>query len=154
LVSIPEEMVIRLDDIHTYSVEFESYPGKQYPAVLKEIGLAVQHGRQTYPLQVHVDLPPDAKVFPGMTAMVRINLVRPHQVQMIPLTALIGSGEETAVWVIKDNTIHRRPVKVLGVTDNNVEIGSGLEPHEKIVVAGTRSLREGQTVRVSPEPLH
>ncbi len=163
-VSLPEEMIVRTDDIRGYRVEFESYPGYFYPAQLKEIGRAVQRGRQTYPLQVRVDLDKDQgeekrSVFPGMTAMVFIDLARPNRPQTVPPAALLGEGESTAVWVLEPvegglpgggklfRTV-RRPVKLLRIDHTQAEIESDLKPHEKIVAAGAKSLRENQTVKV------
>jgi multidrug efflux pump subunit AcrA (membrane-fusion protein) len=151
-VSITEEIIVRMDDIHAYQVEFESYPGHLFRAVLKEIGLAVQRGRQVYPLLVRVDLPPEVKIFPGMTAKVRIDLIQKKCPVKIPLAALIGDPKNedhsSAVWVVEENRTVRKPVKILRFTETGVDIESGLKPSDKIVAAGARSLTEGQLVRI------
>jgi hypothetical protein len=122
-----------------------------FSATLKEIGLAIQRGRQSYPLQIRADLPTtssDIKIFPGMTAMVQIDLIRPNRPLKIPIAALIDDGNAAAVWRVQDNQIIRHPVKILRLIGAEAEIESDLQPHEKIVTAGTKSLHEGQTVRI------
>lgn len=155
-VSLPEEMIVRLDDIRGYRVEFESYRDKVFPATLKELGRAVQRGRQSYPLQVRIDLSKDEDsnrrhpVFPGMAAKVLIDLERPDRPQTLPLAALHGEGDQSAVWVVEKDRVVRRPVKRLRIAGDRAEIESDLKPGEKVVAAGARFLTEGQTVRVEP----
>ncbi len=155
-VSLPEEIIVRMSDIRDYRVEFESYPGKVFPATLKEIGQAIQFGRQSYPLQVRIDLAKygDEKqpLFPGMTAMVFLDLARPTAPPLtVPLAALFGEKDNTAVWTVAQsdgNTfkVVRKPVHLLRIVGTAAEIECDLKSAEKIVAAGARSLHEGQTV--------
>ncbi len=155
-VSLPEEMIVRLNDIKGYRVEFESYPQHIFPAQLKELGRAVQRGRQSYPLLVQIDLKDDTgethSIFPGMAAMVQIDLARKTQPQTLPPSALVGKNETSMVWVIENvdgkMVARKQPVKLLRFVNGVAEIESDLKPGEKIVVAGTRFLTEGQAVRV------
>jgi RND family efflux transporter MFP subunit len=146
-VNVPEELLVRFKDILHYHVEFESFSGKMFPAALKELGLAIQSGKQTYPMEVRVDVPADGNIFPGMTAMVHIELQSPKMTQRIPLSALFGEDKKTAVWIIADGKTVRKNVTVVNIWGQEVEIENELPPHTKIVTAGARSLHEGQTVR-------
>ena len=52
------------------------------------------------------------------------------------------------VWVIgTDQKVERRPVKVGAATGDEIEIVEGLQPGDRIAVAGVRFLRDGMTVR-------
>ncbi|MDR3181744.1 MAG: efflux RND transporter periplasmic adaptor subunit [Planctomycetaceae bacterium] len=146
-VNVPEELLIRFKDIRNYYVEFETFPGKKFPAALKEFGLAIQPGKQSYPMEVRVDLPKDSSVFPGMTAMVHIGMQRPKLTQRVPLSALFGGDEATALWTLENGKTVRRDVKVVSIIGSEAEIEAVLEPQAKIVIAGARSLHAGQTVR-------
>lgn len=156
-VSLPEEMIVRLNDIRGYRVEFESYPRHVFPATLKELGRAVQRGRQSYPLQVRIDLKDGDgaphSIFPGMAAMVLIDLARQTEPpQTLPLAALTGRNGESSVWVVESSegkhTVRRRPVKLLRLVDNVAEIESDLKSGEKVVSAGAKFLTDGQNVRL------
>lgn len=166
-VNLPEEMIIRLNDIRSYQVEFEAYSGRIFPATLKELGRAIQRGRQSYPLQVRIDLPPEDEqrpLFPGMTATVHIGLARKTQPQSVPLASLFGKDDQSGLWSIEPLSdragasreplykVVRRPVKLLQISGEAAEIESDLEPGERIVVAGAKFLRENQTVRLDPTP--
>lgn len=168
--SVPESMIVRQGDITGYFCQFEAYPGKRFPAKLKELGQALQAGKQGYPLEITVDVPEDLTVQPGMAATVSIELKRESPPCFVPLAAIVGqdnfsalphgdgSGKikprdaaptQTVVWIVdpSDNTVHKRTVTILRVLDDGVEIGGDIHPGEKIVGAGARFLAEGQKVQ-------
>ena len=132
-VSLPEEMIVRMNDIRDYRVEFESYP--------LQVRINLDESLEKYPL------------YSGMTTMVSIDLVRQNIPQIIPLAALMGEGNATDVWVLEpSDSDHfktvRKNVKLVKVDSDLAEIQSDLKPSDKIVAAGARSLREGQVVRL------
>jgi multidrug efflux pump subunit AcrA (membrane-fusion protein) len=87
-----------------------------------------------------------------MTAMVTLTYRRASVLGtriLVPVAAVSkdGSGEQVA-WVISaDSTVKRRPVKIGEASGGSIEIVSGLEPGERIAVAGVTFLREGMKVR-------
>ena len=155
-VSLPEDMIVRMSDIRNYRVEFESYPGVYFPAVLKELGQAIQRGRQSYPLLVGISLDEGTEKYPlfsGMTAMVSIDLARAEIPQIVPLSALTGEGNDTGVWGLEPagddhyKTV-RKSVKLVRVNADQAEIQSDLKPNDKVVAAGARYLYEAQLVKL------
>src|SRR5262249_32680629 len=91
-------------------------------------------------------------LLPGMTATVILTYRRASilgQRILVPIAAVHkdGTGEQVA-WVIgSDDTVARRPVKLGEATGGNLEIVDGLQPGDRIVVAGVTHLREGMKVR-------
>jgi multidrug efflux pump subunit AcrA (membrane-fusion protein) len=67
----------------------------------------------------------------------------------VPISAVLKeAGGEQIAWVIGlDETVTRRPVELGGVTGGEVEIRSGLQPGDRIAVAGVTFLRDGMKVR-------
>ena len=58
------------------------------------------------------------------------------------------AGGEQVAWVVgPDETVARRPVKLGGATGGRVEIAEGLQPGDRVAVAGVTFLREGMKVR-------
>jgi len=58
-----------------------------------------------------------------------------------------SSGEQVA-WILgADQTVTRRPVKTGEATGSQIEILDGLQPGDRIAVAGVTSLRQGMKVR-------
>jgi RND family efflux transporter MFP subunit len=90
----------------------------------------------------------DRLLRPGMYASVTITLDQRSDVVVLPLTAIIRKEESTFCCVVKDNKIEIRPI-VLGLRSGaEVEVVSGLQPGELVVMARGEGLSEGQTVAV------
>jgi multidrug efflux pump subunit AcrA (membrane-fusion protein) len=68
----------------------------------------------------------------------------------IPMTALSRQNGLTFVFVIKDNTVSQRPVKLGSTIGNDVVVQSGLNAGERFVTAGLQKLRDGAPVTVTP----
>jgi membrane fusion protein (multidrug efflux system) len=68
---------------------------------------------------------------------------------VVPTSAVFKDpAGEAVVWVIgKDEIVERRPVKIGAVTGSQIEVLEGLQPGDRIAVAGVRFLRAGMTVR-------
>ena len=152
-VGIPEDVVIRQDRFRSYMCELDAYPGRWFPATLKEIGPAIQHGKLTYPLTVTLELPPDLFVRPGMTTRVRIEMgegVSGAGGFRLPAGAtVLGDDGKPSVWVVdsKEDVVHRQAVTVGTLTNEGLEVTGGLHPGQWVVTAGASLLYEGQRVR-------
>lgn len=66
----------------------------------------------------------------------------------LPANAIIAEGDTTSVWVVPGDTtaLVKKPVTVMQLLDQGVRV-SGLQAGDKVVIAGTEKLREGQSVR-------
>ncbi len=151
---LPEDVVIRQDRFRNFACELDAYPGRWFPAALKEIGPAIQHGKLTYPVTVTLKLPADLIVRPGMTARVQIEIGQgdsPVGGFRLPAAAtVLGDDGKPCVWVVdsKENVVHRQPVAVGKLTNEGVEITGGLTPGQWVVTAGAPLLHEGQHVKM------
>ena len=154
-VDVPETFMaasLRLADIVQMVAEFSGAPGLQFPVQLREIAQRADPATQTFRIRVALKALPDQNILPGMTARVTITYRRAGilgQQIMVPITAVSndGGGKQSA-WVIgADQQVTRRPVKMGEATGSQIQILEGLEPGERIAVAGLTFLREGMKVR-------
>ena len=151
-VGAPEEMVIRRDRFLRFECEFEAYPGRRFPAELKELGQTVHPGSRSYPLTVRMTPPEDVVVQPGMAATVHAAIAAAEEPvpTVLPAAALISKGEgESSVWVYEpsEGIVRRRGVVLGPVRGDGLEIREGLAPGEWVVAAGAAFLHEGQRVK-------
>ncbi len=155
-VGIPEGIVIQQDRFRNFVCELDAYPGRWLSATLKEVGPTIQHGKLSYPLTVTLVLPSDLVVQPGMTARVRMEIRQPSSTStgfLLPLIATLPDDNgKPCVWVVdpKENVVHRQPVTLGEPTNDGVEVTSGLQSGQWVVIAGASLLHEGQRVRVEP----
>ncbi|MCX4266739.1 MAG: hypothetical protein OSJ64_08090, partial [Firmicutes bacterium] len=100
----------------------------------------------TYPVEITIDNP-DHTIMAGMFA--EVNVVREQSAAenlIIPKTAVSNDG---MVYVVDaQNIAHQRSVETGLSDDNNVEILSGLNEGDLVVIVGGYLLSEGAEVRI------
>ena len=70
---------------------------------------------------------------------------------LIPLLAVIPMEDGKAVYVVNSSQAKRRDVKLGIIRGDQVQIESGLEPGDKLIIAGHRFVAPGQKVNIVPE---
>jgi RND family efflux transporter MFP subunit len=131
--------------------EFSMAPGREFPVDIKETTQVADPKTQTFQLRVAMKPPSGFTTLPGMTATVRIAYQQAGGAGnriFVPVAAVtrLETGEQV-VWVISpDQVVHTRPVKTGDVAGGAIEIAEGLQPGERIVVAGVDFLRNGMKV--------
>jgi RND family efflux transporter MFP subunit len=154
VVDVPETIMasIRLADIVQILAEFSVVPGLNFPVHIKEVAQRADPTTQTFQVRVAMKAPPDASILPGMSATVTLTYHRASVLGsriLVPIAAVFkdSTGEQVA-WVIEsDDTAARRPVKIGEATGGRIEIVDGLQPGDRIAVAGVPFLREGMKIR-------
>jgi membrane fusion protein (multidrug efflux system)/multidrug efflux system membrane fusion protein len=86
---------------------------------------------------------------PGAFAEVTVLLGESADLPVVPQTAIRPSERGFLAFVVQDSTAHER-VLTLGMrsADGLVEVKSGIENGEQIVVRGAEALYEGAAVRI------
>ncbi len=70
---------------------------------------------------------------------------------LIPLLAVIPMEDGKAVYVVNSSQAKRREVKIDIIRGDQVQITSGLEPGDKLIISGHRFVAPGQKVNIVPE---
>src|SRR5499427_7313905 len=132
--------------------ELSIAPGRQFPVHVKEVAQIADPKTQIFEVRFAMKAPPGIRALPGMTANVTITTratTRAGNILVVPISAIVkqDTGEQVA-WILgSDQTIHRRIVKLGAPTGEQIEILGGLQPGDRVVVAGANFLREGMKVR-------
>jgi membrane fusion protein, multidrug efflux system len=92
----------------------------------------------------------DQSLKPGMFLSVMLETRAKDDALMIPEEALVGEGLRQIVFIVKDNKIERRVVRIGQRQGGLVEILEGVSLGENLVVRGVQRLRAGQSVTVKP----
>jgi RND family efflux transporter MFP subunit len=67
---------------------------------------------------------------------------------LAPKAAIRAENGSSFAFVLNGDTVERRAVRVAGADGDRVEIGAGLKPGERIVVAPPADLKDGSHVRI------
>lgn len=156
LTHIPENLAIFYPQFSSYKVHFDAYPGKVFDATLKEAGKTPEAAG--YPLTLILDykvgVNPEYRIAPGFTCRVDVVLENDldNESHIIPVTAVFEGDTDkgASVWILnkESNTISKKTVQVGSLISNNaIEIISGISPGEWVVSAGVHQLVEGQKVK-------
>ncbi|BAN51302.1 efflux RND transporter periplasmic adaptor subunit [Metapseudomonas resinovorans] len=140
-------------------VRLSSLPGREFPATFKEKATLPDPSTLAYWVTYTIPRPADLNLLPGMSANVTIDfaefineqaqfLVVPSEAVFTPDTS---ESDQPQVWVVveKDGklTLEGRKVEVGQLTEEGVQVRSGLQPGERIVAVGGTDLQAGQQVR-------
>ncbi|MEH6471884.1 MAG: efflux RND transporter periplasmic adaptor subunit [Halopseudomonas sp.] len=160
-IDLPEGVVkrIKIGGVKpTIYALFSVAPDKQFPLTIKEFATVADPQTQTFRLTLGMDSPSSITVLPGMTTSVIIDetnvMLDSSTSFVIPLSAVAGDITlQPQVWVVDEAsmTVLPRSVRVGALQGLSVEIKEGLQPGDRIVVAGVSFLSEGLKVLLAPD---
>jgi len=129
------------------TVRLPSMPDKTFTGKVFQISPAAQSGSKLFPVKILIDN--SSRTFKdGMLAEVKMNFNERKNVIQIPVEAVMDETGTKAVFVIKDNVAYRKNVEV-GINNGKfIEIISGIENGDQVVVLGQNNLEDGMKVVV------
>jgi len=154
LISDDVEMVLGVEESQIGQVKEEqkaeitvaAYPGTVFPARVATIAPAADPKSRTFQVKVRPDAN-DGRLKPGMFAQVSIVTVQKDKAVLIPKEAVVTRSGQTYVFVLSGDTVQMRQVK-LGISKGStVEVTSGVNAGEEVVVAGQNDLKDGDKVK-------
>lgn len=84
----------------------------------------------------------------GMNGSVAINIETIGDVVTIPVEALVEEEGVDYVYVVEDGHLRRMELEVGRFTDTSIEVLSGVEPGDQVVVSGIGDMQDGNRVSV------
>lgn len=98
---------------------------------------------------VKLDLPPTEGLRTGQFGRVSVPVAE-VKLLLVPRSAVLKRGQMEIVFVATDGKAALRLVKTGKVLDDRVEVLSGIEEGEQVIVSGGARLTDGQPVTVQP----
>ncbi len=144
-VSVPESLVGNLEIGSAYGVVLPSSSG-HFEAVLKEVSSGFDVSSRT--VAARFSLPVDAPARSGQFAKLEL-LGAARSAIVVPANAVSRVGQMERVFVERNGSAELRLVKTGASYDAKVEIVSGLDAGESVVVKSEAELVEGQPLSIS-----
>lgn len=135
-------------------VSLDSLPDARMSARVDAIVPVSDPGSRTFLVRLVVDNPAEQElVAPGMSVSARFSMATGRSGVTVSRDALLRySDGRNTVWVIEDSDarpiVRERIVQTGLEFDGLVEVTSGLEAGEHVVIEGNESLRDGQVVTI------
>jgi RND family efflux transporter MFP subunit len=125
------------------AVRFLTYGADHYNAVVSKILPSADPATQRYTVYLDVVMPEGRALVPGITGEVSIIIAERANAVIIPRRALVGEY----VYVVESGQLALRKVVKGYDSLNQVEILTGLQEGEEVVVEQQDRFREGERVR-------
>jgi RND family efflux transporter MFP subunit len=155
VISVPEREVTALTRTAPKAilVRFDALPTEEFPARVKEFATETDRQTQTFPVTLQIERPPVTDLLPGMTASVSwftANGSGHGNEMVIPLASIVtDESGKTYAWRVDSDSmrVSRVPIVTGALTDDGMEVHSGLEIGDRILAAGVNFVTDGQRVR-------
>lgn len=142
--TVPESELYLLQKGLPVTATTAGLPGREFKGTITQLDSRVDPVSRS--IAVRAELPnPDGALRPGMFMTVRLS-GRETLSRVIPEAALMPQRGETYVFVVRDGVVEQRRVQIGRRRPGEVEILSGLDEGERVVVEGTQHVTPGATV--------
>jgi membrane fusion protein (multidrug efflux system) len=144
-VGVPETDVPRVKVGQAARVTVPALPGRSFPGVVKIVNVSADPATRTYMTRISVRNPgQDLKV--GMVAEATITGTTRLDLTVLPLDAIVRDPQGATLvfqYFPDQQRVYSKRVEVGALFGPNIEIRSGLQGDEQVVVAGQQALRNG-----------
>lgn len=144
---VPEKHAARLSIGQKVRTEVTALPGETFQGEISTIFPALAVASRT----IRVEALVSNQAFnlkPGFYASVQVPLTPVSGALVVPRSALFRHEGTQSVFVLRSGVAERAAVQVGGETADKVEILSGLNPTDRVIVSGAETIRAGDPVQV------
>lgn len=146
-VNVPELDVKYIKVMQKTTVRIDAFPDRLLTGIIDFVAYKADQATKTFLVKILVDNPGHA-IRPGMIARTAfLRRVIPNALA-VPLFALVDKGGERVIFVEKDGVAHSRNVSIGVIEGDRVQITTGLEAGDRVIVKGQTEVEEGIRVMV------
>jgi RND family efflux transporter MFP subunit len=154
-VDVNEAYIARIRSNAPARITLDAYPDTSFRGVVRQVVPTADRQRATVQVKVSI-LDHDARILPEMGAKVdflqeeskRTVGVAPKVMIRIPSAAVKTDAGASVVWMVRDGRLVRRAVQTGPVSAGFLEVRSGLNGGEQLLVGGVDAPTEGKKVKV------
>ncbi len=126
----------------------DALAGARFPGRIRRIFPAADSVTRLIPVEVAITGNSTSLLRPGYTVRATLNLDTKNDALVVPTRAVLGATGARSVFVIREGLAERRAVRVGADVDGRLEVFSGLNRGDTVIVAGNSLVREGGQVRI------
>ena len=148
-VNVPQSYASRIQPGQPVIVTQAELQGQKFEGKVARTAGAIDIA--TRQMQVEIALPnPDGSLLPGAYVQVEVPLP-PSKMLSVPENALLFRAEGTRVAIVDaQGKVHLQPVTLGRNYGGSIEVLSGLQGNEQLVLNPSDALAEGDTVTIAP----
>ncbi|HEY1315327.1 MAG TPA: efflux RND transporter periplasmic adaptor subunit [Steroidobacteraceae bacterium] len=154
-VDVNENFINRVRPAQQVTAKLNAYPDWQIPAHVIAVIPTADRSKGTVTVRIALDQK-DARILPEMGVRVSFlaDTSQPPAGQtaapgvILPANAVQGSGTTGTIFVVHDDTVERRAVRLGGTSGDGVVVLSGLTAADHVAVGDFAQLKDGARIRV------
>ncbi len=143
-VNVAEKDVFKLTVNDKVNVSTDVFPNIEFTGVITNIS-AKGDDAHTYPVEVMLNNS-KKQLKAGMFGRVTFSPKSSATALIVPREAVIGSLKDAKIYIVQNNVAKLRDVTIGGEYGTDVEVLSGLQQGEIVVVNGQNNLKDNATV--------
>jgi RND family efflux transporter MFP subunit len=147
IAEIPEKMAPWIKDGQPVELHVDAYPQRTFEGKVSRISPAVNTATRAFPFEALVPNR-DAVLKPGTFARVHIESGREDQVLTLPYNALQYRYGVNRVFVVDNDKLNQRELKVGDRLGERIEILAGVKAGDRVAVTDVEKLVDGAKVTV------
>jgi membrane fusion protein (multidrug efflux system) len=148
--TVPETYLFILRRGLPVSASASGLPDRVFKGVVTNMDSRVDPVTRSITVRADLDNP-EGLLRQGMFMTVRLQ-GDIAQTLLVPEAAIVPERGLSYVFIVRDNIVERREVRTGKRRPGDVEIVSGVEERERVVVDGTQNVRHGSVVQETPAP--
>ena len=141
-----ENIITKVNDGDKVRVEIPSLNIENMEGNISSISIMPNIKTGLYTIKIGI--PSNADLKPGMIGKVFFQLDKKENIIVVDSDFIIEKNGDHIVYLVEDNKAVERLVKIGMETGDKVEILSGLEVGEKIIIKGQNFVKDGHKVKV------
>lgn len=153
---VPEREFRKIAAGQTAVIRVDALQGLEFRAAVARIAPVVDADTGTFKVTVEVS-DPSRRLKPGMFGRISIVYDSRAMALQIPRSALVEEAGDTAVFVVDADKAVRRIISTGYVDAGNIEVTSGLDDDDRVIVVGQSNLKDGARIAVidaAPDTVH
>lgn len=152
-VGIPERFIASIKEGQKVSITLSFMPDKIFDGSVKEVSYVIDPEASTFPVEVLL-LKPGKDLRPGMSANVLFNFSAGDKEQqfIVPSNTVGEDSDGNFVFTIEplENdlaTVHKKKVKIGNLTNDGIQILTGITDGDYVVTSGIDKISDGMKVK-------
>ena len=156
IIDVPENLMIAVDksqnrDRGLYA-KFDSIRDKQFPLKFREATTKADPKTKTFKVTLEMTSSKNYNILPGMTGTVYVEMFQSESHAntpiSLPVSAIISdNAKQATVWLVDEKTMTVKPKNITpGLMSGDSMSVNGLNPGDRVVIAGASFLRENMKV--------
>ncbi|WP_263379773.1 efflux RND transporter periplasmic adaptor subunit [Granulicella paludicola] len=146
-VAIPEFYAPDIHNGDKATLTLDEYPGQGFVGTVTRNSGTIDSGTRTLNVEVDIDNK-SGKLLPGAYVFVHFKIPTQAQLLSIPANAVLFRSQGMQVAVVKDGKVHLQHVTIGKDNGKTLEIASGVQASDTIIVDPSDSIAEGAPVQI------